>query len=729
VPLPVTSFIVQRIFEYDPSVRVTSGSGLYELMVAPLSIILQPIRDEIDSLAASQSILQVLESATPNTFDGDVVDSLLSNMRVERKRGTSASTTIRLSFFTAQDFSATARTLTFLTGSGLGFVNTISVSVTQAQMSASYDGFDFYVDIPCVASASGANYNVAANTIAIMQSEPANVSSVTNPNAVVGGITEETNLQFIERARDAISVRTLVSAPGISSTITEAFIGIREVSSTGFGDAEMMRDIISNVHVGGYVDAWMKPATTSRGAQFSTEPGLEIDTTREEPASELVNFASEEPAVDSAHGAFPNYFEPGASTATTLFHSTLTSVSAAEFVVSSQDESVVYLEGLDYTATISGQLTRLFGSRIAYIETAQGAGTPGAVTVDGATKTLTDLSVNFLTLSVSVGDRVLIDQAAFGDGTHSGPHPGTGVDVDGAYTVTSVVTNSLGLSGLPVGGYTNVYAASGFGYAVHGLALVSYAFNPVSIDIIGTVRAGRDDYTITDVPVLKIDSAELLDPITGDPTGIIIPQSGGWGEGGYSDGPYGIGGVDGWSLYVENPHERFSAREDLFIDFGTTYMNQRVQITYEHSPDIPSVDDYVTAPANRDIAADILAKHVVPAFFNAPITYEVDPANTTITTTNMLEAIEGLINTLGIGQSLELSDIVDLLYDNGVVKVVLPIDAEIAIHNTDGSFQVSPSEDELIVPTNLDDDPNARPLSPRITHIMPGTITLTQNIA
>lgn len=726
--LPVTDFIVQRIHEYDPDIRVASGTGLYELMVAPLSIIMQPIRDEIDDLLASQTILQVLESVNPNSFNEDVVDSLLSNLRVSRRQGEIASTTVRVSFFSAQDFSATANSLRFLTGTNLIFTNSASVDVTQAQMSAAYDGFNFYIDIPCRALASGAGYNVPANAIAIMQSEPANVAGISNPNAVVGGITEETNLQYIERARDAISVRSLVSSPGISTTITEAFSGIREVSPTGFGDAEMMRDIISNIHVGGYVDAWMKPATTLRDVTYSLDPGLVADTTRILDGSELVNFYSSG-ATMTPIAAYPSYRTATDSLpAVQLSIETLTSTTSPDFSVKNQTGVVLYADAIDFSVTAAGLLSRPAAtSRIAYVETPLTVGAPGNVSIQGAaggSVKLVDNNIDFLAVNVSIGDRVVIHQETLGDNSFPDTY-------DGTYTVSSVTVNSIGLAefGESAGSFMNTFAGGGYGYAIYGTALVTFKYNPVSIDINATVRADRENYTIANVPVLKIDSAEVLDSITGEPTGTIIPRSGGWGDGGFGMGAWGLGGVDGWSLYVVDPHTRFSAKEDLFIDFGADYIGQRVMVTYEYSPDIPSVDSYITSSANRIVAADILAKHTVPSFFNASITYEVDPANTTITTTNMLEAIEDLINTLGIGKTLELSDIVDLLYDNGVVHVALPIEAEISTHNTDGSVQVTPDEDELVVPTNLDDDPNNRPLSPRISHIIPGTITLTQNTA
>ncbi|NIR16323.1 MAG: hypothetical protein GWN86_21330, partial [Desulfobacterales bacterium] len=70
----------------------------------------------------------------------------------------------------------------------------------------------------------------------------------------------------------------------------------------------------------------------------------------------------------------------------------------------------------------------------------------------------------------------------------------------------------------------------------------TYDYNPLSIDIIETPRStSREDYTITNVPVMKVKSIEVLDPSTGEPTGTFLDTTGGYGQGGYGIGPYGIG--------------------------------------------------------------------------------------------------------------------------------------------------------------------------------------------
>jgi len=704
MPLPVTDFIVQKIKEHDPTISVTSGTGFYELMVAPLSVILQPLRDEINTLVASQTILQVLETVTPNNFDESTVDYLLSNLRVERKVGAKASTIIRIKFFSAQEFIATAGALTFQDANGFEFKNTLAVNVSQAQMSTHFDGEVYYIDILCTADTSGAGFNLPANTITLMVNEPVGVSSVTNPYAVTNGVSSETNTQFIERAKNAISIRTLVTSPGISSMLTENFESIREASAVGFKDDEMMRDIISNVHVGGYVDAWLKPDSTADGT-FSSTAGLEVDTTRDVSGSELITFGAQSPLLgtDPATADLP---------AIPLSHQNLVSGSV---VVKNATEVATYSSPGDYTVDLAGSITRTNGGTIAYFETVCSSGS-----ITPATKTIQDNTVNFVGLGVTVGDRVVISQATYGGSVSAS---------DGLYTVATVAANIITVNELMPGVTVALGGGVGLGYAIYGRLRVDYLYNPVSIDFSAIPRAGRDLQTITDVPLLHIEEIEELSPITYEPTGVYYQPGGGWSNSGFGVGPWGVGDSMQWMLRVVKPENRFSMVEDLFIDFDHVLQGKFVRVTFMYSPDIAAVHTFATDPLNRDVAADVLVKHTIPALFHANIDYEVAVGDATTTTETMLSAIEEFVHSLGIGVTLELSDLVDTMYDNGAVKVTLPIEGEIEIQNTDASMQVVPSEDELTIPDNLSDDPNQRPLSARISHILPGDITLTQGTA
>jgi len=715
MPLSATQFIIQRLREYDSARPVTPGTGWYELMVAPMTAILQPIRDDIASLTTSQTILQVLQAADPNAFSEDVLDALMSNLLVDRRLGARGTTTMRIRFFTAEEFTASVGTLTFSTSDGLEFNNTTAQSFTQSQVSINFDGQFYYIDVPVQSSTTGSSFNVAAGEISTMENEPANVVDVANISAVSDGVTKETNLELIARARQEITVRALVTAPGIFSTIVNNFTSIRDVAAVGFGDDEMMRDIIQNAHVGGYVDAWMKPQSLTTKT-WSATTGLVADTTRVAPATSVLEFNAQLTPIELQIKNLPHE-----------------NIVPGSVVVTNQTGSFTYAEFTDYNVDYAGGRILPVAAgpgvgRIPYRESPAAAGAGDSIADSGPgtpINVFTVLAETFLADGVQPGDRLRLNAGDYG-GT------GTSAQNDGLYTIGSVGANTLTTNEpFPVAVPIGDFPANNVGFAIYGRVLVSYNYNPTSLDIKETARVGRENYTITDVPVLRVSKVEVLDPLTGDPTGTLLSYGDGFGSGGFGSGGFGAGNLGDWRIRVAQPYERYSMLEDVYLDFDPAHKGVRVGVTFDYSPDVDAVHTYATSPANRVVAADLLAKHMIPAFFNAAIAYETVASDATTTTTTMLAALSLFLHSLPSGETsrLELSDLVDAMYDAGAVKVSLPITGQLEIHNTDGSIHVVSGQDVLTVPTVILSDPTPRPLTARTAHPLPGTITLTQTTA
>ena len=709
--LSATQFIIQRLREYDPNRTVAPGTAWYELMVAPLTAILQPIRDDVASLTASQTVLQVIEAVDPNAFSEAVLDAMMSTLLVDRRMGSRGTTTVRIRFFSAEAFAADAADLTFSTTTGLAFENTIAQSFTASQINTNFDGQFYYVDVPVQSSTEGSGFNVEIGEISVMTAEPANVVDVANVSAVSDGVTRETNLELIARARQEITVRALVSSPGIFSTITNNFSSIRSVAPVGFGDEEMMRDIIYNAHVGGYVDAWVKPQSMTLKT-WTGKAGLVADTTRQVPVSTQVAF-------DTVAAGAPELVTRN------LRHE---DIATGTVVVTSQNGAFPYTDVTDYTIDYgNGTITptAAHAGGIAYLETATLNPQDGS-TLAGV---FTDNNANFPVSNVRVGDRLVMNAALYGGSVGSEV-------LDGVYTVAGVAANSISIVGsFPVDVPSFIgagWAAPGVvGYAVYGRVIVSYSYHPTSLDFAAVARTGRGEFTITDVPMLKVMQIEVLDPVSGDPTGVFLDYGGGWGSGGWGSGGWGAGALGDWRIRVIKPNERYSMIEDVFIDFSPAQKGVTVAVTFNYSPDVAAIHTYARDPGNRVVAGDILPKHMIPAFFNAVIPYESLASDATTTAATMLAALELFIHSLPSGATsrLEMSDVVDAMYDAGAVKVTLPIVGKLEIHNTDGSITVITDEDVLTVPTSILTDPTARPLSARTAHALPGTITLTQTPA
>jgi hypothetical protein len=685
--LPVRSFVIQRLLEFDPNFDVGSGVPTTGLMVDPLSIILQPVVDELSVAQASQSILTILESSDPDNFPEDIVDGLASNAFVERNPGFIGSDVQRIRFFSPVVFSAKKGVLIFRGSGGQRYTNSEAVAITSAEMALNQDGTLYFVDIPIVALEEGSAYNVPKGAITTMEAEPVGVANVTNLFGMEQGRDRETNTELIDRIKVAVTVRALVTGRGIIVTLTENFTTIEEIQPIGFGQPEMMRDIVYNVHIGGNVDVYIKSAAFSTGEKDVF--GLEIDTTRRRRGSSVLALV----LPDTGYSV-------GRS-----------SIDRTEFVPTVKSlDGVTYAEGIDYTLDdATGLIARPSGtSTILHL----------AITAAAVTGLKEITKVAAFPTSVKAGMTVTIDT------------PGS---VAGTYTIKERVSANV----ITVYGEFPVASASNVDFAIDDNVLVTFDYNPVTIDVIRAARStDREPFTITDVPLMYIESIEVLDPLSGEPTGEVLDGKGGYGAGGYGMGGYGIGAGIDYAFQVFIPTLRHSWREDNYIEFSDLLVGISVRVNYKYASAIPPIQAFMDDRNNQSETASLLARHFIPVFVDTTkgIVYDipVDAAATAITVDDMTDLVKAEIEAVDEGRALEVSDIIDLLYNNGAERVDIDSVKSLRgeIHNHDGSvvFTLPDAAGDLAIPDDPIPDPTDKPLSPRIARFRARDISITRNV-
>jgi hypothetical protein len=697
--LPITAFIIEKLLEFDPQFDTGSGDAMSGLFIEPLSVILQPVSNELAVIQAAGSILTILESSNPDAFPEDIVDALASNAIVSRKTGQVGSDVERLRFFEPQAFSAQQGVLVWLGPSGQRYTNAQPVSFTRAEMSLNQEGSLYYVDIPIVAIDQGASFNTAENTITSMETTPAGVASMSNLFGVSEGRTRETNTELINRIKIAVTVRALVTGRGIIVTLTENFASLVEVQPIGMGAPEMMRDIVYNVHIGGNVDIYVRASAFTQASQDVF--GLKLDTTRQQAGLSVVSC----PVADSP---------------VTLTNLSVDRTSRTP-TVKSIDGFVTFAEGVDYTISdAAGTITR----RKNAVEDPLTL-TPSTIFHSiGSGGTATDnktLSLGAFFTQVRPGMIVTV----------TGP-----AAVAGRYTVKTV----------PNANTATIYGAfPGLSYPVAAVAFevdenlsVSYDYNPASVDVIAAPRsASRTPYTITTTPVMLLQTIEVLDPLSGNPTGTLLDGQGGYGIGGFGQGGYGIGTGADYALVVAQPTLRFSAKEDNYIEFAQSQVGISVRVTYLWSSSIAAMQAFCDDRDNQSETASLIVKQFIPVYVDgqAVVRYKI-PASTQATAISvaaMTSLVTDLITNISGGASLELSDLVDLLYNNGASEVDLDGLEKLrgSIHNENGVVQfVFPSTTGVMsIPSDPIPDPTDKPLSPRIARFVPGAITLSRGLA
>lgn len=249
----------------------SKGGSLRDLAIGALAYIFAYLQKERDYIRARQSLL--LLGALAGTDVDDAVDEILSNWFISRKTGRKAKGTVTI--YLSKSVSVTVPTTTiFYKATNLMFVPDASVALAYgpedllAIRDSTGEISSYSLTIPVTAASAGSEYNIAAGPFADYTRFSGYILRVENQNAFTGGASVETTTELLDRSATAISERSLNSPRAIDATLRDLFSQIDSVSVVGYGDPEMLRDLIPEVaigtklHAGGCVDAFIRTPLT-----------------------------------------------------------------------------------------------------------------------------------------------------------------------------------------------------------------------------------------------------------------------------------------------------------------------------------------------------------------------------------------------------------------------------------------------------------------------------------
>jgi len=802
--LPISEFLQQRLEEYDPDFEVRAGTAFYDLFFKPLQYIVQPLRDEADDIQEAQSFLRILNTADPDAFNEEAVDALASNLFVPRIEGGKSSGVARIFYASPVNREWAQGSLIVVGTNGLNYSNIAPFAVTQSDMTLNYTRGSYYYEIAVTSDDPGVDTDLPINGLVAVPNDP-DVIFVGNTQPLTGGVDRETNTELIERAKSSIAVKDFVTGKGFNSILFENFGSfLDEVRAIGFGDVEMMRDIVHNAHIGGRVDGYVKTANIlatsqdflanlidftrqarltknvqlsgtaayylgatnlSRGggvqfivrqvkpdtaatAQSTVDMFLPIDlsvnsyikvsvdgtektmrvagstpslTTRNEIVAIINNSFGFDVASPVGTTFKISSLEPGKSSSIIIsdpsapLNSALLEVfglATGSTYIYEGDGPLVFVEGQNHEFDDwVGTLKRILGT-ISVQETS-GESTIG-------TNQFTDPTLDVFD-SVSENDILTIN---------------SGVDA-GDYRVLDVDTgtNTLTLDANLTETATSIdYLIRQGGIKDEELLYIEVYYSPLAIDI-GKyilldeetyergIRPGRENHTIVDVAFLRVSAIELIDPITLEGLGEFLDGSAGFGQGGFGQGPFGVGSKAEYRMIVNEPHHRFSAWEDSYINLSQSLQGLSFRVYYDTVTEVETMHFFSKSDEERVLDGDILIKHFLPAYVSGTIQYRVDETDSTIPDNEALqELVKSFISSKRSAQSLQISDVTQYIirtvdpFDK-FTSFVKPFTLKAKILNTDGSTTIIISNEELIVPepSPFPKDTN-RPISPKIVH-------------
>ena len=256
---------------YDGSLE--DGTSLYDVVVRPSGLIYSLFRQNIDrayaymSLDKADALRDVLSS---EDYDA-AIDGIMSNWFVTRNLGGKTTGKIRLYFSRPLDF------ISFYDGALLGTYNSVQFNVDldglsvkafnaaefTSVMNTEDNTTEYYIDVP-VTSAENAYLIIPSGSVFSVPSPDIYFLRGTAAADFVPGEDSETSDDFVERTKEAITTRELITRRAINTVLPDQFPEIYTLYTAGCGDPEMIRDIKVfqdvPVHVGNKADLWIGSA-------------------------------------------------------------------------------------------------------------------------------------------------------------------------------------------------------------------------------------------------------------------------------------------------------------------------------------------------------------------------------------------------------------------------------------------------------------------------------------
>jgi len=258
----MATFLSDRLRQAFPEMATDEGDALTDLLVKPALLLWDPIVREIYRIRSCQSWRD------PTTLTTDEAEALGANLFVDRDRGDFARGVGRIYY--AQPRAVSATPVNFFTSKGgLHFYPDGQQDITVQEMMLNTHQGMYYFDVTLIAEAAGTAYNIDSGELSTVANLEGTMK-VVNLRRFRSGDDAETSVEYVDRAAQGLTERSMVTIRGIGARIPKAFPEVTRIGVVGCGDPEMQRDVLTGGGLGGVLEAGLLGQTVldqeNRGA-------------------------------------------------------------------------------------------------------------------------------------------------------------------------------------------------------------------------------------------------------------------------------------------------------------------------------------------------------------------------------------------------------------------------------------------------------------------------------
>lgn len=160
---------------------------------------------------------------------------------------------------------------------------------------------------------------------------------------------------------------------------------------------------------------------------------------------------------------------------------------------------------------------------------------------------------------------------------------------------------------------------------------------------------------------------------------------------------------DGYWLVVADPNLSYSTEEELEMvvsrriltvgssdrpDQALTLSGQNLQVNYDRSPLVSSVQSFASADLERVLCASLLVRHLQPHYLNFELTYRGGSSADVVG-----DDVDDYLSELGPDDRVEVSDLQAVPIKRGADYVQNPIELVAIVHDQDRKISVDRSQD------------------------------------
>lgn len=246
----IVNYFILYLKDRHPELDLRIGTAVRDLVIEPLADLFQNFINDL---------LNVSNFLTGDVQNKELLEKLLKNFFVERKKGFRASGLVRVFVGKKKIYRVPKGTRFYVTEDR--WFETQEEYVFSAS-DLYYNSLEnlWYFEVPAVASDVGTAFNVKKETALEPYPFDTYVLKAEAATDFIGGEGEETLEEFTDRAYRSLVSRNLASSRSLKVVLGETFDDVVKVVPIGFGDPEMWRDYKESIqaHIGGHTDVWLK---------------------------------------------------------------------------------------------------------------------------------------------------------------------------------------------------------------------------------------------------------------------------------------------------------------------------------------------------------------------------------------------------------------------------------------------------------------------------------------